>query len=305
LDKPQTLLEAMTTLPETLYHYTSMAGLLGIVQSRKIWASHIRYLNDHTEQEHIWSLVENHVSEKLQQCDDPKTRASLFELAGLIAQRSSQETYVASFSSDGDLLSQWLSYCPEGAGVAIGFGRTSMLSNTMVQLKRAIDDGMAAGAPHQFVSPQLSAVFYLTPSKMGYLENLIATGISPRPEHLQTALTALPEPLRVFFQSMQHPFATLTFLEPLVKHAAFLAEKECRLVIKGRPQKLSYRVGTGRLIPYAECELDKGDGYFIDRVIVGPCPDPDLSIKSIKMLFESVGQPSVEVIKSAIPYRSW
>ena len=33
----------------TLYHYTSIGGLQGIVESRGIWATEIRYLNDAKE----------------------------------------------------------------------------------------------------------------------------------------------------------------------------------------------------------------------------------------------------------------
>ncbi len=32
-----------------LYHYTSAAGLMGIVQNREIWATESNYLNDPTE----------------------------------------------------------------------------------------------------------------------------------------------------------------------------------------------------------------------------------------------------------------
>ncbi len=34
---------------ELLYHYTTIEGLLGIVESGSLRASHIRYLNDQTE----------------------------------------------------------------------------------------------------------------------------------------------------------------------------------------------------------------------------------------------------------------
>ena len=33
----------------TLYHYTSQKGLLGILKDQKIWATHVQYLNDSTE----------------------------------------------------------------------------------------------------------------------------------------------------------------------------------------------------------------------------------------------------------------
>ena len=34
---------------ELLYHYTDAKGLIGILESRQIWASNIRHLNDSSE----------------------------------------------------------------------------------------------------------------------------------------------------------------------------------------------------------------------------------------------------------------
>ena len=35
--------------PTILWHYTNLAGLIGIVERRKLWATDLRYLNDSTE----------------------------------------------------------------------------------------------------------------------------------------------------------------------------------------------------------------------------------------------------------------
>jgi hypothetical protein len=44
-------------VPPLLYHYTDATGLLGIVQSRAIWATHIRYLNDAQEFDYAADLA--------------------------------------------------------------------------------------------------------------------------------------------------------------------------------------------------------------------------------------------------------
>lgn len=38
-----------THKPRTLYHYTSDSGLLGIIETKSIWATNVRYLNDSKE----------------------------------------------------------------------------------------------------------------------------------------------------------------------------------------------------------------------------------------------------------------
>ena len=35
--------------PETLYHYTTQDGLLGIVRSGELWATNVQYMNDRRE----------------------------------------------------------------------------------------------------------------------------------------------------------------------------------------------------------------------------------------------------------------
>ena len=35
-----------TDIPSPLYHYTSQAGLFGIIQDRQIWATNVLFLND-------------------------------------------------------------------------------------------------------------------------------------------------------------------------------------------------------------------------------------------------------------------
>lgn len=42
-----------------LYHYTSPAGLIGIVETKRLWASSIQHLNDSTEFKHAASLVDH------------------------------------------------------------------------------------------------------------------------------------------------------------------------------------------------------------------------------------------------------
>src|SRR5216683_1419399 len=43
--------------PETIFHYTTAAGLLGIVRSNRLWASDLLYMNDSTEVEYGRQLI--------------------------------------------------------------------------------------------------------------------------------------------------------------------------------------------------------------------------------------------------------
>src|ERR1700730_18258372 len=49
----------------TIFHYTSQAGLLGIVDRRALWVSDLRYLNDSTEFAYAVEFVREKLSRKL------------------------------------------------------------------------------------------------------------------------------------------------------------------------------------------------------------------------------------------------
>ena len=45
-----------------LYHYTNLQGLLGIINSKSIWASNSNYLNDDREFNHLFNLVSDYIN---------------------------------------------------------------------------------------------------------------------------------------------------------------------------------------------------------------------------------------------------
>lgn len=47
------------TPKELLYHYTTISGLKGIVESQSLWASDVRYMNDSAELQYIISLLKD------------------------------------------------------------------------------------------------------------------------------------------------------------------------------------------------------------------------------------------------------
>jgi hypothetical protein len=75
-----------------------------------------------------------------------------------------------------------------------------------------------------------------------------------------------------------------------------------------------FRTGKSTLIPFIEIMLDvmregaqcvTRKDYFIDEVVIGPTPTPELTVEAISSLFYSEGHPEVVVRTSSIPYRDW
>jgi hypothetical protein len=46
-----------TSFPGPVFHYTDQAGSLGIIQTKAIWATDLRYLNDSREYSHGFDRI--------------------------------------------------------------------------------------------------------------------------------------------------------------------------------------------------------------------------------------------------------
>ena len=104
-------------LPDVLYHYCPSPSFLEIIRSRVLWLTHQSGLNDLRES--VW--VVPFIQEEMRRRRTDATTEFLVQLGRQFDVNAQMETYVASFSSDGDVLSQWRAYGMDGDGFAIGF----------------------------------------------------------------------------------------------------------------------------------------------------------------------------------------
>jgi hypothetical protein len=103
--------------------------------------------------------------------------------------------------------------------------------------------------------------------------------------------------------------AYLNRYAPILKHPSFEEEHEWRIV--SRPLMCSlpgfrFREGRSMLIPYYEFPLHGDEGKFpVEKVVVGPTPDPERSKASVQSFLVSQSLKDVEVTTSVVPYRNW
>jgi len=103
-------------IPNTLWHYTSYDALKGIVSSKKIWATEYRFLNDREEFRHAKTLAQQLVDEETEFSDQMFPAREFLRKAVDIAFNTGYlheerlRIMVASFSEEGDQLSQWRGY---------------------------------------------------------------------------------------------------------------------------------------------------------------------------------------------------
>jgi len=263
--------------PDTVYHYTSQYGLLGIAEKRKLWATNIRYLNDSQEFEGALSLATRYMEKECKNGDKERNGFAERVLAVLKTLPTEKfRVYVTSFSSQGDQLSQWRGYCPPGAGFSLGFN-----SDDLVILRR-----------REF---ELVPCLYREDEQI----RLISEMASIACENL--AKDTPPE--KVFALQMVKWGAA-------IKDRAFHEEEEWRLVsARFKPEPI-FRAGKSFLVPYVEMDLTNRHTprYKMDcisSVTVGPTPHPELSQRAVSDVFDRYEVNYGANRLSGVPFRSW
>jgi hypothetical protein len=282
-------------VPSVLYHYTSAQGLKGIVESGKLWATHIRYLNDLLEYEFLWELLSTRIQTALDSSNEEVAADERSRLRSLLARRP-VEVFVASFSNDGgDRLSQWRGYSPDGNGYSIGFSR-----KVLQDFAESNNRVTPPGAP----KADIFQVKYCASNDAKLFDGIVE-GTWKNPLSVDTGVSA-----EQLFTALTSVFA------PLYKHVAFEEEKEWRLTLSSvgtqtfsehhnASSKIHFRPGKSMMIPYREIDLRSIETDFISEITIGPTPHKDLSKQAVEELLRSVGHKVCEIKNSDVPYRFW
>ena len=316
-----------------LYHYTTAAGLKGIVESQQLWATNIAYLND--AEEHI-GFFDRRFSVVL---GEP-IRAAIADLASSASGRDRVKVmggeekameelkrgllksfrsttlkfnnpYVTAFcsplpkqaSNDG-LLSQWRGYGVDG-GYAIVF-KTDGLNELLGEESKRF---------------HYQSLFW---GDVEYFDQDISQGAA-HPETLEM-VSIVQKAIRSFiltpspdeFEPTHEPIARLSCLH---KHSGFREEAEVRIVAmpsnnellkiaqdnggKRQVKPVHFATKNGVLVPYIELFCHKSNGNStklpISKIIVGPHPDRLKRQKAVELLLEQ-NKIEAQVMLSDIPY---
>jgi hypothetical protein len=167
--------------PEHLYRYTSLTALRGILGAKSMWATDVRYMNDFSEGNYAWTVV----ATALRKRDDFLSVAvrDTFEPSGGIPGFGTEWfRYAVCFCSARDLLSQWISYTPRGAGVAMGlqFGALLPYAGKEFALVRVLyDEQEQVNMVYRLIDSALDVWHDSPPSGQAEAEDLLgALGIS-------------------------------------------------------------------------------------------------------------------------------
>jgi hypothetical protein len=271
--------------PPILYHYTNQHGLLGILDSKEIWASHTQYLNDANEFRHAIKLVRKEL-ERMIKVTKGLQRALLKEMLEAVFERlEAINVCVCSVSENGDLLSQWRAYGGVTGGFSIGFHGAFLKAASTRENFWLVPCVYDADVQMQLVRLLLGDV----------LDELTKRG--PYDE------TKMPNPRG------GNLIAYLNRYAPILKHKSFEEEREWRII--SRPlacsfERFGYRAGSSMLIPYFRVPLVIGDESLqIEQMFIGPTPHSRQSRHSLQGCLLRHHLRETKVLNSGTPFRNW
>jgi len=291
-------------IPSALFHYTDAGGLLGIIDTRRLWVTHTFYLNDVTEISYTHGLVGELVEELQKEVKPYAKEKSTYEVAhsmysGFLQRlrydtmriKPNPDVYVVCFCEDDDLLSQWRGYGNRGSGYAIGFDTERLVHPS-----------------HAF---KLRKVLYHIEEQKQILNKILSAVRDSLFSRLTEVMSfdsaeSLAEEYAVIFENEVARYATF------FKHKKFQEEKEWRLIYSPTENvysnQIKFRSGRFGIVPYTEIGLpdgknnDHGGLLPIVSVRIGPTAQPVLERKALDMLAGGK-YPDIEILKSDVPLR--
>lgn len=277
--------------PELVYHYTTQTGLIGIITSRKLWATDLYYLNDSSELTYAIGVIRNELSQ-IQNALNPRYSEIVQRIFASLEWLAIATIYVSSFSEDGDLLSQWRAYCTSTSGFSIGFDRSRLWKATDRQnfrLEQCIYD--------EHTQKQKTA---------GLAGDLVRSILDELGESATQQLSTMQEIADAKARDFLPKFLEVA---PILKAPYFQGEKEWRLISTDtnfRDPKIDFREGRSMIVPYFKFDLTiEQDTLPIKEIIIGPTPHKELSRASVVELIDRNGLIDCEVKHSMIPFRGW
>lgn len=286
-----------------LFHYTNQSGLLGMVTEKKIWATHYQYLNDTQEFLHAKGLVRAEIEKRYKFANSengPALEALRSAIDGWGKDNGNwgvvgSSGYVASFSEDPDSLSQWRAYGGLTSGFALGFRCDQLVFPINFTMKKCI---------------------YKPDEQREFAEEIVRSQVE----------SAVSEKVELGSDGLGNVAAGMELCTKLdlfaliFKHEKFKCEKEWRIFSPSVDNKsfsrmsekaeLAFREGKSMLIPFLKVPLKDDKGSFtLDSVVVGPGPNKEQSLQSVRTLLlssqEDLSFAAMKSISSNIPYRNW
>jgi hypothetical protein len=271
--------EGLGKAPALLYHYTRMSTLEQILKHGSVWATEGHFLNDTAELRYAAGVTASYIRTRW-----PESRGGLAEAVATAIENDQENRpylmFIASFSREDDLLSQWRAYADDGAGVAVGFDLTGFadvrfaegLSGVSI-LRCIYKDAEHEQAMLECIAPQL---------ELGLAEGVTSTAVVPTAQSL---------------------LVTVGELGVIMKNPGFREEREWRLVLgaaaPSASQAIEFRNTKWGPAPFVRVPL--GAPIPLREIVLGPRTEK-VAERSIRLMLEQ-RQLDARVRRSKVSYR--
>ena len=270
--------------PLELFHYTTPDGLMGVVQTNKLWATNTRYLNDFTEVRYTYNLLRE-MTGKISRQASPFIQDFLNRfIEELGFYDVIFDAYVFCLSEAGDQLSQWREYASRGIGYSIGFRgaglKRSFGHRVGMKLLKVIYDK----------SKQMQIVERIIIDTCSFLENIENKYSKRTNENIMDCCDLLMAALIPY---------TVQF-----KHEVFFEEQEWRIVyipFHDITDKILFRSANKMIVPYIEFGMQ--EKLPINSVYQGPQAELEITRKSLQSLFSKYQYSNISIRNSRAPIR--
>ncbi len=281
---------------QVLWHYTTAAGLQGILESRKLRATNVFYMNDTQEVKYAQRLMVEELYKKKGSYPDPVDEFLERAAVGVGITEQVFQPHVACFCDEGsgDLLSQWRAYANMGGGYALGFSPPSLASHgPITQLRKVVYD-----------EPTQRQLIEEAIDEFCQLLCLLHSSVNSPSSKLHTAISNFSHAIAQIFHEYVYCF----------KHPSFAEEQEWRLVQRVVPYQTAdeslvttkhakFRESRGLLVPYVELDLAEQDSEDMKprlpllQINVGPALRQDLAENSLKQLLNKLDYGQAHKVK--------
>ncbi|WP_457769891.1 DUF2971 domain-containing protein [Mycobacteroides chelonae] len=320
--------------PDTLYHYTSAGGLLGIIGGRGgelcFHATDVLEMNDLSELSYGLGILRERVQELASEETSVNFYRQWLESTDRLLEFTEDALRVAprasicavSFTANPDLLSQWVTY-GSGGGYAVGIP-SATLAGASVQRRRT-----AGGAFGVVLAPIAYGRDQARARGAGFYANAIGPKLLVLMGAIGGAVEAFRRGMAAGEDSSGSRWTPADFFDALtiwaasnIKDEAFDAEAEWRLQVGKNYSEIGdllahteppeLRESNGRLLPYRQvivpvpnAESDGEVSKTITEVVVGPGAHQLQRMHAVQQLLIANGHDPAAVRCSTVPFRGW
>ena len=246
-----------------LHHYTNSAGLIGIFESKAIWATSVYHLNDSEEYLPANRLLRkeiarrredgassgNPISDWLKEFDDEEFKRK-------------EHVFIASFSEKSDLLSQWRAYTSCDDAYSIGFS-ASELEHTISAFEGRLVKCVYKAEEQESLIGDLLDYIHKHRLRLERLKGPKSCGLMARVANTVVSVLAA------------------------MKNPSFEEEQEWRIVVElDSRQPMFFRSGRFGIVPYYKLPLttDKNKKLIFSDVMIGPTTDREAAEFAVDQL---------------------